>query len=243
MLIPMNGAGERAAPPMGDAPREELWALAHATAPGLHRPLDVIIAHAATLLGDWRGSLPEEARRLVFAIGARALDLERMFEGLGRVTALSQLPARVERFPLGQAVNEAWARLEPMRRGRGVALEVGALPVVRGDRFMLGEALAALLGNAVKFTRATSPARIEVDCVRGRRELVCCVRDNGVGFEPTRAKRLFEPFARLREHEAFEGYGLGLTLVDRIVKRHGGRAWASGKRGAGAQFFFTLPSE
>lgn len=239
----MNGGRERAAPAMGDAPSEEFWALAHATASSLHRPLDAIIAHTATLLGDWRGSLPAEARRLVFTIGARALDLERMFEGLERVTALSQLPARVERFPLGQVVNEAWARLEPMRRGRGVALELGALPVVRGDRFMLGQALAALLDNAVKFTCARCTARIEVDSVRERGELVCCVRDNGVGFEPARAKRLFEPFARLREHEAFEGYGLGLTLVDRIVKRHGGRAWASGKRGAGAEFFFTLPSE
>lgn len=239
----MSAGRERGAPAMGDAPRAEPWALAHASAASLHRPLDAIIAHTATLLGDWRGSLPAEARRLVFAIGAGALDLDRMLDGLGRITALSQLPARRERFPLARAVDEAWTQLGPLRRGRDVALELGELPLVNADRFLLTQALAALLENALKFTRARCAARIEVGCRRGRGELVCFVRDNGVGFEPARAKRLFEPFARLREHEAFEGQGLGLALVERILRHHGGRAWATGKRGAGAEFCFALPSE
>lgn len=243
MLVAVNDGRGRPAAARGDAPRAEPWTLAQAMSPGLHRPLDAIIAHAATLLSDWHGELPAEARRLVFAIGARALDLDRMLDGLGRITALAQLPARAERFPLAAAVDEAWAGLAPLRRGREVALEVGPLPEVSGDPVLLGQALAALLDNALKFTRARGAARIEVDCVRSRGEFVCSVRDNGVGFNAARAKRLFEPFARLREHEAFEGHGLGLALVDCILKRHGGRAWANGRRGAGAEFFFTLPSE
>jgi signal transduction histidine kinase len=262
MLVPLNPGRVRAVPP-ADAPeaarplpwvdaskpsggdlaasRAEPRMVARASSLNLHRPLDAIIAHTAALLNDWRGALPAEARRLVFAIGARALDLERMLEGLGRLTALAQLPARRERLSLEQLVNEVWAGLAPLRRDREVALELGSLPVVPGDRFLLAQALGALLENALKFTRARPAARVEVGCVYQRGEFVCWVRDNGVGFEPARARLLFEPFARLREHDAFEGPGLGLALVGRIVERHGGRAWATGKRGAGAQFFFVLP--
>jgi signal transduction histidine kinase len=242
MLVPFNGGRERATPATYDAP-EALWALAQASSPGLHRPIDAIIAHTGALLSDWSGALPAEARRLVFAIGARALDLDHMLEGLGRITAASQLPTRRERFPLGEAVDEAWARLASLRRGREVELELGALPIVSGDRLLLGQALVALLENALKFTRARYAAQIAVSCVRGPEELICSVRDNGVGLDAAQAKRLFVPFARLREHEALEGHGLGLALVDCVLKRHGGRAWASGKRGTGAEFFFSLPSE
>jgi signal transduction histidine kinase len=209
----------------------------------LHPPLDSITAHTAALLNDWPAALPAEARRLVFAIGARALDLDHMLEGLAKLAALSQLPAGLERFPLARVVNEAWAQLAPLRRDREVTLELGELPVVNGDPFLLGQALAALLDNALKFTRGQCPARIEVGAVREVGEFVCCVRDNGVGFDAARAKRLFEPFARLPEHAAFEGHGIGLALVERVLKRHGGRVWASGKARAGAEFFFTLPSE
>jgi signal transduction histidine kinase len=222
---------------------QEIWALGRAMSDSLHPPLDAITAHTAALLNDWPAALPAEARRLVFAIGARALDLDHMLEGLAKLAALSQLPAGLERFPLARVVNEAWAQLAPLRRDREVTLELGELPVVNGDPFLLGQALAALLDNALKFTRGQCPARIEVGAVREVGEFVCCVRDNGVGFDAARAKRLFEPFARLPEHAAFEGHGIGLALVERVLKRHGGRVWASGKARAGAEFFFALPSE
>lgn len=222
---------------------QEIWALGRAMSDSLHPPLDVITAHTAALLNDWPTALPAEARRLIFTIGARALDLDHMLEGLAKLAALSQLPAGLERFPLARVVNEAWAQLAPLRRRREATLGLGELPMVKGDRFLLGQAFVALLDNALKFTRGQCPARIDVGSVREAGEFVCFVRDNGVGFDAARAKRLFEPFARLPEHAAFEGHGIGLALVERVLKRHGGRVWASGKAGAGAEFFFTLPSE
>jgi signal transduction histidine kinase len=243
MLAPIEGGRERAAPALRDPAREAFSVEGPATSLALRRPLDVIIAHAATLLTDAREALPEEARRLVFAIGERALDLDRMLDGLGRIAALAQLPSRCDRFPLVEAVDEAWAELAPLRRGRDATLELGALPIVTGDRLLLRQALAALLGNALRFTRPRATARVEVAGVRRSGALVCAVRDNGVGFDPARANGLFRPFARLGQHAALEGEGLGLALVDAIVRRHGGRAWATGRRGAGAEFFFSLPSE
>lgn len=119
-------------------------------------------------------------------------------------------------------------------------VEVGELPVVEADPGLLRQVYVNLLGNALKFSQEAHPPHIEVGAFQREGEQICYVRDNGVGFDADQAKRLFEPFHRLHGQQ-FTGHGVGLSIVKRIVERHGGRLWAEGQPNAGAAFFFSLP--
>jgi chemotaxis family two-component system sensor kinase Cph1 len=125
-------------------------------------------------------------------------------------------------------------------QGRAIEWRVDDLPTVHADPSLLRVALAHLLSNAVKFTRGRADARIEILPVVGDGEAGLAVRDNGVGFDPAQSGRLFGLFQRLNRPDEFEGSGLGLALVRRVVEKHGGRVWAEGEPGAGATFYLTL---
>jgi two-component system sensor kinase len=127
--------------------------------------------------------------------------------------------------------------------GRKFQFRLGPLSPVSGDAAMLRQALANLFANAIKFTRARAVAEIEFGgCTEGRENLYH-VRDNGAGFDMKYANKLFGVFQRLHTEEEFEGTGVGLALVQRVIHRHGGRVWAEGKPNEGATFHFALPSE
>jgi len=138
-------------------------------------------------------------------------------------------------------VQESVRSLEVTTRGRNIVWTVSPLPAVQADPAMLKLALANLLGNAVKFTLPRDPARIEIGCdgTEGGR-VILFVRDNGVGFDPQYTHKLFGVFQRLHRVDEFEGTGIGLANVRRIVARHGGRTWAEGAVDKGATFYFTL---
>ena len=138
-------------------------------------------------------------------------------------------------------VQEALRNLEMAVRERHIEWNIAALPRVSGDEALLRQVLVNLLGNAVKYSRTRDPARIEIGCAgheKGR--IICFVRDNGAGFDMQYAHKLFGVFQRLHRAEEFEGTGIGLANVRRIIVRHGGRVWAEGKPGEGATFYFTL---
>ena len=139
-------------------------------------------------------------------------------------------------------VERVKSELDPEVAQRQVRWEIGDLPVVQGDAVLLHQVLSNLLQNAVKYTRARSPATIAVRAYRQEAEWVIEVRDNGVGFDPRYAAKLFGVFQRLHSEREFEGIGVGLANVQRIVKRHGGRIWASAVPEEGATFSFSLPA-
>jgi light-regulated signal transduction histidine kinase (bacteriophytochrome) len=138
-------------------------------------------------------------------------------------------------------VREVWQALEPQRRERQVELRLGELPQACGDIVALRQVWQNLLANALKFTRGRAPAVIEISGESTATEVLYQVRDNGAGFDPAYAAKLFGPFQRLHNASEFEGTGIGLTIVKRFIAMHDGRVWAEGKPDAGACFGFALP--
>jgi light-regulated signal transduction histidine kinase (bacteriophytochrome) len=145
---------------------------------------------------------------------------------------------------MAEIARRAFADLDGERKDRRVAFTIGDLPDARGDPRMLGFVFRNLISNALKFTRERDEAMIEVGSERqnggGPDQTVYFVRDNGAGFDMRYVDKLFEVFQRLHSSDEYEGTGIGLATVERIVHRHGGRIWAQGEVGKGATFHFTL---
>ena len=129
------------------------------------------------------------------------------------------------------------------RDGRPVEVKVGKLPPCQGDPALLKQVWVNLVSNAIKYTRGRTPAVIEIGCDRKKNENIYFVRDNGTGFDMQYADKLFGVFQRLHRADQFEGTGVGLAIVQRVIHRHGGRVWAEAKEGRGATFYFTLEPE
>jgi light-regulated signal transduction histidine kinase (bacteriophytochrome) len=143
---------------------------------------------------------------------------------------------------LDQLVKEALNEVRQETSGRDIVWKIGTLPVCHGDRSMLRLVLVNLLSNAVKFTRARARAEIEIGCTGGdKNEVMVFVRDNGAGFDMKYANKLFGVFQRLHQPDAFEGTGIGLATVQRIIHRHGGKVRADGVVDQGATFYFSVP--
>jgi light-regulated signal transduction histidine kinase (bacteriophytochrome) len=143
---------------------------------------------------------------------------------------------------LEQLVKEAVSEVQQETEGRNIVWSIGVLPNVYGDRSMLRLALVNLIANAIKFTRMRPQAEIEIGRTDGKEdEVVVFIRDNGVGFEMKYVNKLFGVFQRLHRAEEFEGTGIGLATVQRIIHRHGGRVWAEGLVDQGATFYFSVP--
>jgi light-regulated signal transduction histidine kinase (bacteriophytochrome) len=146
-----------------------------------------------------------------------------------------------ETVDLDAIVQKALQDLEFALQGRHIVWKIASLPKVRGDAAMLLQVFANVLGNAVKYTRRRDPAEIEIGCTDGDDERVILhVRDNGAGFDMQYADKLFGVFQRLHRADEFEGTGIGLANVRRIIGRHGGRTWAEAALNEGATFYFTL---
>jgi PAS domain S-box-containing protein len=174
----------------------------------------------------------------------------RVREAVGRLSATVDALVQVARVgrhelvrtsvPLTDLAAEIVAQLESRLQGRRIEWRVGDLPAVNGDPFLLRLAVGHLVANAVKFTTGRPTASIEILPIMSDGEAGLAVRDNGIGFDPAQAHRLFSLFQRLHPGNEFEGSGLGLALVRRVVEKHGGRVWAEGEPGGGATFYFTI---
>jgi signal transduction histidine kinase len=226
-----------------EAANQELESFSYSVAHDLRAPLRGIAGFSGILLEEYADKLDGEGKRFLNNI---QIDVKKMGNLIDDLLAFSRLarrelrPRLFEMGPLAEDVCQELLKLAPERK---IEIKVNPLPPARGDREMIREALGHLLGNACKFTRDREPAVIEISGWEEERERVYCVRDNGVGFDMQYVGKLFEAFQRLHPEKEYEGTGMGLAMVRRIVQRHGGRVWAEGKVGEGASFFFSLPQE
>lgn len=224
-----------------EAANQELEAFAYSVSHDLRAPLRHIDGFLELLQKRVVGVLDERSRHYMDTVSDSARHMDQLiddlltFSRMGR-NELSKMPV-----DLGALVKDVIRDFEPEIQDRTVHWHIANLHTITGDQAMLRLALVNLLSNALKFTRGRVPVEIEIGCQVDEKETIVFVRDNGVGFDMTYADKLFGVFQRLHRADEFEGTGIGLANVRRIIARHGGRTWAEGKADQGATFYFSLP--
>jgi PAS domain S-box-containing protein len=221
----------------------ELESFSYSVSHDLRAPLRAIDGFSRILVEEYAEALPDEARGHLERVVANVERMGTLIDELLAFSRLGRQELQRGRVDLTALAREAAVMIEAEIEGRRVEIEVGELGEARGDRGLLVQVFVNLLSNAVKFTRGRDPARIEVGSYVEEGRPVFFVRDNGAGFDMRHADKLFGVFQRLHRQEEFEGVGVGLALVARILARHTGRIWAEGKPGEGATFAFTLGEE
>jgi two-component system sensor kinase len=167
--------------------------------------------------------------------------MSELIDGLLTFSHLGRQPLDQTDIKMDELAKSVFEEVQAANKERPIALQVQKLPPAFGDRTMLRQVLYNLISNAFKFTRPKPNPAIEIGCQGGGNQNTYFVRDNGVGFDMQYTPKLFGVFQRLHSVDDFEGTGVGLALVQRIILRHGGRVWAEGKVDDGATFYFTLP--
>lgn len=218
----------------------ELENFAYAISHDLRAPLRAVNGFAQILLEDYQEQLPAEAQRKLRVVRERAVQMAGLIDGLLVLSRIGRQTLEKKPVPPGELVREALAELSAQKNGRIVEIVVGQLPPCSADRILLKQVYINLLSNALKYTRNKRAARIEVGARQESGACVYYVRDNGAGFDMRYADKLFGVFQRLHSAEEFEGIGIGLSIVQRIIARHGGRIWAEAAVDRGATFSFTL---
>ena len=222
------------------ATNRELESFAYTVSHDLRAPLRAITGFTDIVLEDHGAKLDAEGLDSLHRIRAAASRLDRLIEGLLALAHVTRVPLQresVDCSALARAILDELAAAEPRRTVDAV---VAPGVVVEGDPALLRQVLENLLRNAWKFTGRRARARIEFGLERRGSETACFVRDDGAGFDPTAAERIFEAFGRAHPESEFPGTGIGLATVERIARRHGGRAWAEGAVDRGATFWFTV---
>lgn len=224
-----------------EAANKDLEAFSYSVSHDLRAPLRAITGFCDAYLTDYGQDIPLPGRKLLDRVVEGATRMDRLIEDLLSFCRYSRQPLLKGPVKLDAIARKVIEDLESREAGRNVEWRLGPLPVCNGDAPLLHQVLTNLLSNAFKFTRQRNPAIIEVGCSELDGEAVLFVRDNGAGFDMRYVDKLFGVFQRLHSARDFEGTGVGLSIVQRIVQRHGGRIWAHSKPGEGATFSFTLP--
>ena len=219
---------------------QELETFSYSIAHDLRAPFRQIHGYAEILQEDFASFLPQEAKNYLSRIGVKSKEMERMVDDLLRLFVVAKQPFEVRDTDVNAIVSEVVFSLKGEVPQREIEWRVGDLPRLRCNRSLIVQVFENLISNAVKYTRPRAHAKIEIGCERIDDQDIIFVRDNGVGFDMEQKERLFGVFQRLHRPEEFEGTGVGLALVARIIAKHGGRIWADGKVDEGATFHFNL---
>jgi two-component system sensor histidine kinase/response regulator len=223
------------------AANKELGAFTHTVSHDVRQPLNGVIGFAEFLLSEKPGALNSKQKEFLGDILNGGRQLVQLTADLLQFSRLGHEPLKKETVDITGLVWDLLQSLRNAEPNRNIEVRVGPLPDASADPSLIRQVFANLLSNAFKFTRHTLNPLIEVSGQQEARERVYCIRDNGIGFDMTNARRLFSIFQRLHNEKDFDGAGVGLSIVQRIVERHGGTVSAQAAVGAGAAFTVTLP--
>ena len=224
------------------AANKELEAFSYSVSHDLRAPLRHVLGFVELLQHDAGPSLSEKSLRQLTTISQSAKRMGDLIDDLLAFSRIGQSEIEKAEVDLNELVREALGDLQGETKDRKIVWTIHPLPAVRADRDLMGLVLVNLISNALKFTGGRPEARIEIGCAPGGdAETVVFIRDNGVGFDPKYTQKLFGVFQRLHSQSEFEGTGIGLANVQRIIHRHGGRAWGEGVVDSGATFYFSIP--
>lgn len=224
-----------------EAANKDLESFSYSVSHDLRSPLTTILGSADLLNDDHAAELPPESRARLGSIIKSAEKMSQLIEDLLRLSQLGRQSLSKRPVNVAALVHEVVDDLMKDQNAQHVRIELGNLPDGVGDPALLRQVFINLLSNAIKFTRGKPSPVVEVVCTQQAGMKVYSVRDNGAGFDMRRAKELFGAFQRLHNADQFEGTGVGLSIVNRIVQRHGGRIWAESEVDKGATFHFSLP--
>ena len=219
---------------------KELEAFSYSVSHDLRAPLRAVDGFSQAVLEDYGPQLPEEGRHYLQTIREGAQRMGILIDDLLTFSRLSRSPLKKQAVNTGHLVRHVLEGLDSQREGRQVEIRIGDLAGCQGDPALLSQVWVNLLSNALKYTRQRQPAVIEIGGKLEEDENVYFVRDNGAGFDMQYAHKLFGVFQRLHRADEFEGTGVGLAIVQRIIHRHGGRIWVDAAVDRGATFYFTL---
>ena len=224
-----------------EASNRELEAFSYSVSHDLRAPLRHIAGFVELLKKHSSASVDEKGRHYLEVISTSTVQMGQLIDDILTFSRIGRIEMMMTKVPLDELVQEALATLQPEMVGRDIVWKISPLPEVHGERAMLKLVLINLVGNALKFSRPRAVAEIEVGSRTEGNETICYVRDNGAGFDMRYVDKLFGLFQRLHRPEDFEGTGVGLANVRRMIQRHGGRVWAEGEVDEGATFYFSIP--
>ena len=223
-----------------DANRE-LEAFSYSVSHDLRAPLRAIDGFSRILLEEYNEKLDPEGRRLLNVVRDNTVKMGLLIDDILKFSRAGRLELNFAEIDMEELAHSVMEELKPGAVGRKLRVKISPLPRLSGDRAMLHQVFVNLLSNAIKFTRTREEAVIEVGSHIENNEAVYFVRDNGAGFDMQYADKLFGVFQRLHSESEFEGTGIGLAIVKRIVTRHGGHVWARSEPDKGATLYFALP--
>jgi signal transduction histidine kinase len=222
---------------------KEMEAFSYSVSHDLRAPLRAIDGFTQILVEDYGGKLDDEGKRVAGIIRASTVQMGKLIDDLLSFSRLGRAEVKKVPVTMSALADETYKEVRKASPERNIEFAMGALPDVRGDVDMIRQVWTNLFTNAIKFTGKKEKAKIEVGSISGDDSITYYVKDNGAGFDMQYIGKLFGVFQRLHSTEEFEGTGIGLANVKRIVERHGGKVWAEGKVGEGATFYFALPKK
>lgn len=222
---------------------KELDAFSYSVSHDLRAPLRAIDGFTKILIEDYAEGMSQEALTYLGRVRDNSQQMGRLIDDLLAFSRMTRAAMRRSRINLEALIDDSRALFNAETKDRKISWSVASLPEVEGDPAMMRLVLQNLISNAIKYTRTRSQAEIEIGFTAQQEHYTFYVRDNGVGFDMDYKDKLFGIFQRLHPSEEFEGTGIGLANVLRIISRHGGKVWAEGDIEKGATFYFTLPRQ
>ena len=222
---------------------QELEAFAYSVSHDLRVPLRAIDGFSRILVEDYEDTLDDEGIRLLNIVRENTAKMGHLIDDILLLSRASRQEMVLNEIDMAALAKSVYGEFQTDVADRDLEFIVGDMPNAYGDRSMLGQVFQNLIGNAIKFTRNKNPAVIEVGGEKEGKDIIYHVKDNGAGFDMKYINKLFGLFQRLHSPEEFEGTGVGLSIVQRVIRRHGGSVWGEGAVDQGAIIYFTLPKD